>query len=232
MSSSKDMLKGFISSSDVIEKAAELGVSATATSLSRYQKEGLMLLPNRDSLKGSQGRPANYHPLCICELATATWMYKGFFPSLSEPQKKVNSIARFSTEDILFSRVKFYLSSAADLLVSRYDLPEFSLLEYQIPGENNSISYSDYKSFLGKKVFSMESEFRRSIIENEKEYFEQESRKKKHFLELLDDSFEGTSTSSAIDALSKKGYAVSAYRLLYYRACYMLESFDNSSLKK
>ena len=225
MSSSKDMLKGFISSSDVIEKAAELGVSATATSLSRYQKEGLMLLPNRDSLKGSQGRPANYHPLCICELAAATWMYKGFFPSLSEPQKKVNSIARFSTEDILFSRVKFYLSSAADLLVSRYNLPEFSLLEYQIPRENNSVSYSDFKIFLGKKAFSMESEVRRSIIENEKEFFEQESRRKEHILELLDDSFEGTVTSSAIDALSKKEYAVSAYRILYYRAYYMLRGF-------
>lgn len=232
MSSSKDMLKGFISSSDVIEKAAKLGISATATSLSRYQKEGLMLLPNRDSLKGSQGRPANYHPLCICELAAATWMYKGFFPSLSEPKKKVNSIARFSTEDILFSRVKFYLSSAADLLVSRYDLPEFSLLEYQIPGENNAVSYSDYKSFLEKRVFSMESEVRRSIIENENEYFEHESRKKEYFLELLDDGYEGLSTNYDVDSLAKKEYAVSAYRLLYYRACYMLEGFDNSNFKK
>ena len=229
MSNAKDMLKGFISSSDVIEKAAKLGVSATATSLSRYQKEGLMLLPNRDSLKGSQGRPANYHPLCICELAAATWMYKGFFPSLSEPQKKINSIARFSTEDILFSRVKFYLSSAADLLVSRCDLPEFSLLEYQIPGENNTVSYSEYKIFLAKKVFSMENEVRLSIIENEKEYFEHERRKKEHFLELLDGSFEGLSTNSAIDSLSKKEYAISAYRLLYYRAYYILEGLDKSN---
>ena len=232
MSVLKEALNGFIGSSNVIEKAANIGVSATATSLSRYQKEGLMLLPNRDSLKGLQGRPANYHPLCICELAAATWMYKGFFPSLIDPQKKVNAIARFSTEDILFARAKFYLSSAADVLVSKYNLPEFSLLEYQIPGENNSVSYIAYKDFLAKRVLSMESEIRRNIVENEKEYFEHESRKRKYFLEILDDSFEGLSTSSAIDALSKKEYAVSAYRLLYYRSFYMLEGLDKCNLKK
>ena len=78
----------------------------------------------------------------------------------------------------------------------------------------------------------MESEIRRNIVENEKEYFEHESRKRKYFLEILDDSFEGLSTSSAIDALSKKEYAVSAYRLLYYRSFYMLEGLDKCNLKK
>lgn len=232
MSVVKGTLNGFISSTDVIEKAAMIGVSATATSLSRYQKEGLMLLPNRDSLKGSQGRPANYHPLCICELAAATWMYRGFFPSLSDPQKKVNAIARFSTEDILFARAKFYLSSAADVLVSRHNLPELSLLEYQIMGENNSASYIAYKDFLRNRVLFMESEVRRNILENEKEYFEHEKRKRESFLEILDDSLGGLSTSSAIDALSKKEYAVSAYRLLYYRSFYMLEDLDNCNFKK
>lgn len=107
----QEMKRGFLSATEVIEWAAKLNISATATTLSRYQKEGLMLLPNRDNLKAGQGRPANYHPLCVSELAAATWMYKGCFPSVNEPNKKIITTARFSTEDIFFARAKFYLSN-------------------------------------------------------------------------------------------------------------------------
>ena len=213
----KETLDGFIGATEVIEEVAKLGISATAASLSRYQKFGLMMLPNRNVIKGALGRPANYHPLCVVELAAATWMYRGFLPSINEPAKKLAAMARFSTEDIFYARAKFYLSGDAEEMVQDYGLPLLSLVEYQTDKAGNEVNQTEYKEFLKTRVEEMEKELRRIIAKDN------DSFSKKHIMkvELLNEIADNGSIlfpSKDIEILTKKEYPIAIYRILFYRA--------------
>ena len=225
----KEILDGFISAAEVIKEAAKLGVSATAASLSRYQKFGLMMLPNRTVIKGALGRPANYHPLCVVELAAATWMYRGFLPSINEPSKKIAAMTRFSTDDIFYARAKFYINSEEESLVQEYRLPELSLVEYQTDKTSNEVGEMAYKQFLRSRAEAMENEFRQTIAEDNRTFL-QEHRMK---LELLNDMTgygSRLSSLSAVDVFAKKEYPVAIYRILYYRAFFAIRAINNHVL--
>lgn len=225
----KEALDGFISATEVIEEAAKLGISATAASLSRYQKFGLMMLPNRTVIKGALGRPANYHPLCIVELAAATWMYRGFLPSINEPTKKIAAMTRFSTDDIFYARAKFYLSSEEESLVQEYGLPELSLVEYQTDKVSNEVDEMAYKDFLKARVEAMENEFRQTIAEDNR-LFLQEHRSKLEILNDMSGNGSRLSSLSAVDVFAKKEYPAAIYRILYYRAFFALRAINNHVL--
>lgn len=225
----KKTLDGFISATEVIEEAAKLGVSATAASLSRYQKFGLMMLPNRDVIKGALGRPANYHPLCVVELAAATWMYRGFLPSIQEPAKKLSAMARFSTEDIFYARAKFYLSGDAEELAQDYELPELSLVEYQTDKANDEVNQTEYEEFLKTRLEEMDNELRR-IIAKDNESFSEKHTIKLETLNQLAGNGSILSPSDAIEILTKKEYPVAIYRILYYRAFLAFRAINNRAL--
>ena len=231
MLTNQEMQQGFISSTEVIEWVARLSISATATTLSRYQKEGLMLLPNRDILKAGQGRPANYHPLCVSELAAATWLYKGFFPSVNEPNKKIITIARFSTEDIFFARAKFFLTGGAEFLVKKHGLPELSLLEYKGKEEIKQIGYEGYIQLLAEKINYIEDNIKIAITDDNSIFIKKNSEIKELVLYLLDDSNGSMlAPSMDIDKLYNKEYAVAAYRMLFYKAFYALKAMKAYTL--
>lgn len=225
----KKTLDGFIGAAEVIEEAAKLSISATAASLSRYQKFGLMMLPNRNVIKGALGRPANYHPLCVVELAAATWMYRGFLPSVQDPAKKLAAMARFSTEDIFYARAKFYLSGDAEELVQEYGLPELSLVEYQTDSASDEVNQTQYKEFLKTKVEETENELRR-IIAKDNESFSKKHTMKLEILNLLAGNGSILSPSGAIEILTKKEYPVAIYRILYYRAFVAIRAINNRAL--
>lgn len=225
----KETLDGFIGAIEVIEEAAKLGVSATAASLSRYQKFGLMLLPNRDAVKGLLGRPANYHPLSVVELAAATWMYRGFLPSINEPARKLAVMARFSTEDIFYARAKFYLSGEVEQLVREYKLPKLSTIGYRTDETSNEIDEVAYKEFLRAKVEAVESNFRQTIIDDNK-IFADKHKMKVEFLHKLAGNDGILFPSEAIDLLAKKEYISAIYRTLYYRAFLAISSINNRAL--
>ena len=184
-----------------------------------------MLLPNRDILKAGQGRPANYHPLCISELAAATWLYKGFFPSINEPKKKIIATARFSTEDIFFARAKFFVSGGAEFLIKQYGLPDLSLLEYKGEDEIEQIGYDTYVQLLAEKINFMEDNLKTAIANDNYTFIKKHSDMKELVLYLLDDSNDSMLASSVdVYKFYNKEYAVAAYKMLFHKAFYALKA--------
>lgn len=99
-----------------------VGETAKAfTSITRYNRAGLQLLPRKSS-KYIDGKRTFYHPLSIIEFLTADYLNKG---KLCTQKQAKNNITQLQNEDIFFGRINAYFMALSNAKADSAAAKEF-----------------------------------------------------------------------------------------------------------